>query len=177
MGITLVVVAVLVLDAVALARAGTTAFEGDPPGWLRTIGWIVAASGLLLEIGGLVVLFRANRRNRDAPLRVMSVERGRELARVVRRGGPASADDLPLLRYTAEQAVGQTRLAWSQAGITLLLAGQALLHFGWLWWAFAAPFTVLFCVAWWWLFRDARLADAFLRAHPAPAPSPPAPAG
>ncbi|MFF5173992.1 hypothetical protein ACFY3U_15290 [Micromonospora sp. NPDC000089] len=160
---------------IAVTGGGDALFrEGDPPGWLRVLGWVIAAAGLIIEIVALVRLVRNGwyRRNRQSPLwAVRWVDRNAMIKRV-RRGGPVTDQELPLLRRLAEGMRGQVSAIWIQVGLVIFFAGQAFTRFTWFWLGFATLMAALFAVAWWQMRRDARLADAFLRAHPAPA-SPP----
>lgn len=73
---------------------------------------------------------------------------------------------MPFLRHTATQLVGQRWLIPMFAGLVIMYVGQALLQWSRLGLAFLIVFAPLFAVAVVQTIRDARRAEAFLRAYP-----------
>ncbi|GAB3075116.1 hypothetical protein GCM10027186_33860 [Micromonospora schwarzwaldensis] len=149
--------------------AATWLERGDPPAWLEVTGGILAVLGLAVEVVALIRMFRgsSHRAGQESPLWAVSWRRRRELARAVRRNVVASPEDLPWLRTTAAQIVRQRRLLPLFGGLLTMNLGQALLSLAPIWLALIGITGVMFGIACWWILRDARRAEAFLRAHPA----------
>jgi protein-S-isoprenylcysteine O-methyltransferase Ste14 len=160
---------------VLVSLFGTTsssAWEGEPPGWARVLGAVLAFVGLVVEISALIYAFRTGRyrASRDSRLWGLSLSHRQKLMRQVRRGGDAP-EDLPLLRHTAEQMAGQRWLIAFIGGLALMNAGSALMHWSWAWLAFSTGIVSMVAVALALTLRDARRGEAFLRAHPEPGES------
>ena len=140
----------------------------EPPRWAHVLGLVLVAAGTIVVLCLLVLTFRSGRyrASRQSPLWSLSRSDRREVTQRVRRGGPVSEEDLPLLRHTATQLVGQRWLIPWFAGFVIMYLGQALLQWSRLWLAFLIVFGPLATVAVVQTIRDARRAEAFLRAHP-----------
>ncbi|MGC4890221.1 hypothetical protein [Micromonospora sp. DT227] len=78
-----------------------------------------------------------------------------------------SPEDLPWLRTTAAQMVRQRWFVPLFGGLLTMNIGQALLSLAPIWLALIGVTGVMFGIGCWWILRDARRAEAFLRAHPA----------
>jgi hypothetical protein len=169
-------IAVLVL-CVWLDLTGSPIWEREPPWWASVLGAVLTVAGLVVQIGAIVFFLREGRpwANRPSPLGLLSWSRQRETMRKVRRSGEVVAEELPLLRQTA-QAMARQRWwigvfagqAAAQAGLVVMQpedVSPARLAIG-------AVTVALFAVGVPLIGRDARRAEAFLRAHPAPEENP-----
>lgn len=144
-------------------------WQREPPRWADLLGLVLEAVGFVVEIVAVVYAIRTGRyrANRDSRLRSRSWSARRDVMRRVRRGGEVAEEELPLLRHTAQQLARHRWLIGMLAGLAIVYAGQALLHWSPLSLALFIVFAPLCAVGGALTLRDARRAEEFLRAHPA----------
>jgi hypothetical protein len=163
-------IAVLVLG-VWLDLTGSPILEREPPWWISILGAVLVMAGLVVQIAAIVFVLWAGRHwaNRPFSLRLLSWSRQRQLMRKVRRGGEVDEEELPLLRQTAEVMTSQRWwLAFFAGQITMQIGLIAMNPDDVARLAFVVVAVALVGAGAALLGRDARRADAFLRAHPAP---------
>ncbi|WP_146765388.1 hypothetical protein [Micromonospora saelicesensis] len=164
-----VLAAAVIVGAVVVGR-DTGILDGDPPAWASTLGGVLQLAGLALTIATIVWLVRSGRfrADRGSSLRRLSPLDIRSLQQQVRRGAPQDDADFGLLRATAQMMINQSWYSLMLVGFVITSFGQALLKFTPLFAGLFAALAALGVGAVAFAFRDARLAKAFLRAHPAP---------
>ncbi|MGC4877069.1 hypothetical protein ACLQ26_12535 [Micromonospora sp. DT43] len=153
---------------VAVGGDDTAAFDGDPPPWAFVLGATLSLIGLAVEIGALVWTVRSGRYRaaRRSRLLTLSWSHRLRLGRQVRHGTPEAGDDAVLLEEMARQMAGNRWSAGLMAGLMTVSVGQALMRFAPFWAVFSGVVAVAGAVAIVLVIRDARRAEAFLRAHP-----------
>ncbi|RAO55750.1 hypothetical protein [Micromonospora saelicesensis] len=164
-----VLAAAVIVGAVVVGR-DTGILDGAPPAWANTLGGVLQLAGLALTIATIVWLVRSGRfrADRGSSLRRLSPLGIRSLQQQVRRGTPQDDADFGLLRATAQMMINQSWYSLMLVGFVITSFGQALLKFTPLFTGLFAVLAALGVGAVAFAFRDARLAKAFLRAHPAP---------
>jgi hypothetical protein len=169
-------IAVLVLG-VWLDLTGSPVWEREPPWWASALGAVLAVAGLVVQIAAIVCVFRTGHHwgSRPSPLRGLSWSRQREVMRKMRRGDEVAEEELPLLRHTAVVMA-------SQRWWIVVFAGQIATQVGLtamnpddvsrVRLAFVVVLAALLAIGAALIGRDARRAEEFLRAHPAPGEEP-----
>ncbi|MET7373025.1 hypothetical protein [Micromonospora arida] len=160
--------AAVIVGAVVVGR-DTGILDGDPPAWANTLGGVLQLAGFALTIATIVWLVRSGRfrADRESSLRRLSPSDSRSLQQQVRRGAPQDGADFGLLRSTARMMINQRWYSLMLVGFVTTSFGQALLKFTPLFTGLFAVLAALGVGAVAFSFRDARLAKAFLCAHPA----------
>lgn len=170
MGTASVVAAVGAAVFISLGGYESDVWHREPPGWVELLGMVLVAVGLVFEIGAIVCAIRSGRyrANRESRLWAVGWSRRRGLLRQVRRGDDVAAEDLPLLRDTAEQIAGQRWFTPFLVGLVIANGGQALINFSPVWLTLFVVLVASLPVVLARMLRDIRRAEAFLRTHPAP---------
>ena len=170
-GLGLAAVAVGVLVAALTLGSGGDGASADPAAWQEVTGLVLLAVGLVVEVAGFVVMRRAGLLRKDrwaVPAAVLTKTQRALLRDQVRGRAPVDPTRLPLARDGARRIVAQRGQVVLVVGVLFLLVGQAVSDPG-LWRAvLAGAFVVFYAVVVWALERDARRAERFLAAHPAP---------
>jgi hypothetical protein len=167
-GLTLVAV-VASLVGVLLIGGRRLASAGDVSTSLTIVGLVVMGLGIVVMVVGLVLQFRANRRNGAwrSPLGVLTRRQRKEVLAQVRGRAPVDDRRIPLGRHLAQLLVSQRMLLIGQTGMLLVFAGQWISRpSGWRIGLFVF-FGIVLCVAGLFMARDIRRAKRFLDAHPA----------
>jgi hypothetical protein len=176
----LVLVALLVVGGAFGAVLAVLLGDPDPtrdtavPVWRAVTGYTSAAGGLVLQLTGVVLLWRGARRLRlwSSPLSVLTSPQRRQLLAVVRGRRPVEPERLPLARLLAEQLVHQRAQLVASTGLGILFTGS---------WIAEQTTTRLVVVLVWLvvalvtgplLARDARRARRFLDRHGTGPPGP-----
>ena len=171
-GATLVSVAVGVLIYALLSGDDGGSERADPPGWQQVAGLVVLGIGMVIEVWGLVVMWRAGLWRRDrwaVPAAVLTRGQRKSLLDQVRGRVPADPARLPLARDTARRMLRQRGLVGLFVGILLIQVGGAISSPAPWRTLMAGAFVVLYGVLFWTMERSGRRAQRFLAAHPDPA--------
>ena len=170
-----VVVAVLVFAGAVSAFLASLIFPSSPSpsapvaGWRDDVGLAITAAGLLIETAGIIAIVRSGLWGARwrAPVAVLTRRQRRSLTRQVLGKVPPVPQRLPLARDFAETLSSSRVLIVLYAGVALLPVGNAMGEASttrMLWALVPAALVVLGGVI---TERQARLADRFLRQHPA----------
>jgi hypothetical protein len=157
--------------AVVLAVLFNGTFEGHPtevPTWQTVIGFSIAGAGLVLQVFGVVMLWRTNRRLRawSSPLSALTRSQRKELLAQVRGRRPVQPARAPLARLLAEQLANQRTVMTANLGLGILFVGQWIAD-PTLWrMAIAVAFGATLVVGWPFVQREASRARRFLEEHP-----------
>jgi hypothetical protein len=153
------------LSAVAARHAG----DVDAAGLQLVLGMVVLGAGVVLEVVGLVVVFRGGRWRRAwrAPTMVLTRRQRRQLLGQVRGRAPADPARLPLARDLAGRLVDQLRLVVVFTGIAVLQVGQAIITPETWRVLTSSGLVLLYAYGGVLTGREARRARRFLERHPA----------
>jgi protein-S-isoprenylcysteine O-methyltransferase Ste14 len=171
-GVLMVGVAVGVLVSVLVSGSGGNADDLDPPVGQVVSGMVVQGVGALVEIVGIVVMWRAGMFRKDRwsiPGAVLTRTQRTTLLRQVQGRVPMDPRRLPLARDVARRLVVQRAQLLLLVGLLLLQLGQAIASPS-LWRSvLAGALVVLYAVLLGQVERNARRAGRFLTEHPRPA--------
>jgi hypothetical protein len=170
----LFIATVLVLGA-AVGVVLTVLFNGtfkseasEVPTWQTVMGFSIAGAGLVLQVFGVVTLWRTNRRLRawSSPLSALTRSQRKELLAQVRGRHPVQSARVPLARLLAEQLANQRTVMTANLGLGILFVGQWIAD-PTLWrTVIAVAFGAILVGGWPFVQRDARRAQRFLEEHP-----------
>jgi Flp pilus assembly protein TadB len=166
----LVALVLLVVVIIVLFRGTFEAHPPNVPTWQAVIGFVIAGAGLVLQIFGVVTLWRANRSQRAwrSPLAVLTRAQRKELLTRVRGLQPVEPARLPLARYLAEQRWSQRSAMLSNSGLGIAWVGLWIASPTWWRAVMTVAYGLLLVVAWPFTQREARRARRFLDEHPLP---------
>jgi hypothetical protein len=163
-----VVVALLaLLVPLLLADRPHRAPSDDPTTALDVVALVVLGAAVLLELAGVVLLFRGMRGRWASPLVALTQRQNRELRSHVRGETVAPAERVPLARYLAESTLRQRPVLLVLLGGTLQWTGMALAMPAWWRTVTVVGAAVVVLLLWLRLRREERGARRFLDEHPA----------
>jgi MFS family permease len=174
--LAVVMLAALVIGLVAgmLLSDPSGGDEGrDADTWRLVLGMLLLVVGVVVEIVGLVALFRRGkiRENWRSPLLTLPWRKRRHILRQMRGHTPVVEDDAVLVRGHAERVARQKPITVVFLGVVLIQLGQLLNSEGGLAWFMAVAMAVVI-IASGFFQRDVLAARRFLDDNPAPAEEP-----